>query len=354
MAEQTEKTEKPTSKRLGEARNKGDVARSSEVDTAVFLLTMIVILKLGGPLMWSVMKDMFRYSLTEFAQPVTDQLPVNMYIKYSIYFWLIVGPVGFLLMLTGVVSSVLQVGWIFTTEKLKWKFDIINLGGFKEIFSIHGFKKLAKGLIKLAVLSGITWLVIRREIANMMGLIFMDVTDIFFFLYKLVIRVLIYLLLFYVFFAVVDFYWSKFLYIKRMKMTKSEVKDEFKQMEGDPLVKNKIRSLMMEESLKRMMANVPKADVVITNPIHLAIALQYDPKVSDAPMVLAKGKRLIAEKIKEIARQNNIPIVEDKPLARLLYKYCEVGKEIDVQFYGAVAEILANVFKMKGKKTDFS
>lgn len=132
-------------------------------------------------------------------------------------------------------------------------------------------------------------------------------------------------------------------------MTKSEVKDEFKQMEGDPQVKRKILSIMMQESMKRMMAEVPNADVVITNPIHLAVAIKYDKEISDAPLVVAKGKRLVAEKIKEIARENDIPIVEDKPLARLLYKECEVGKPIDVQFYAAVAEILANIYKMKNK-----
>ncbi len=349
MAEQTEKTEKPTGKRLGEAKRKGDVAHSSEVDTAIFLLVLIIVLKIGGPYIWLLLKDMMRYSFTNFTQPITESVIQTLYIKYMFYFWLIIGPIGFLLMLTGVVSSVLQVGWIFTFDKLKWKWNILNLGGLKEIFSIEGFKKLAKGLIKLFALSMVAWMIIRKEIANMMGLIFLDVSGIFHFLYKIILKVLIYILLFYVFFAVFDFFWSKYIYIKRMKMSKSEVKDEFKQMEGDPLVKNKIRSLMMEESMKRMMAKVPEADVVITNPIHLAVALKYEPTISEAPIVVAKGKRIIAEKIKEIARENNIPIIEDKPLARLLYKHSEVGKEIDVQFYSAVAEILANVFKMKGK-----
>lgn len=132
-------------------------------------------------------------------------------------------------------------------------------------------------------------------------------------------------------------------------MTKSEVKDEFKQMEGDPQVKRKILKTMMEESMKRMMKEIPEADVVITNPIHLAVAIKYDLKISEAPIVVAKGKRLIAEKIKQLARDNDIPIIEDKPLARLLYKNSNIGKPIDVQFYAAVAEILAQVYKVKNK-----
>lgn len=350
MAEETEKTEKPTGKRLGEAKKKGDVARSSEVDTAFFLLILLLFLKFGGPFIIHIFRDMMYYTFTHLTLPITETNILTLTIKYFIYFWLVVGPLGIILMAVGIFSSVIQVGWIFSTEQLKLNWKILNLGGFKEIFSIHGFKKLAKGLVKLSILSLIVWLTIRKEINNFMGLMFLDINTIFIYLLKLIIKVITYLLLFYVFFAAADFFWSKYLYIKKLKMSKSEVKDEFRQMEGDPLVKNKIRSLMMEESLKRMMGDVPKADVIITNPIHLAIAIKYSPEMSDAPIVLAKGKRLIAERIKEIARENNIPIVEDKPLARLLYKNCEVGKEIDVEFYAAVAEILANIYKTKGKK----
>ncbi len=349
MADDTEKTEKPTGKRLGEARRKGNVAHSSEVDTAFFLLVLLVFLRIGGPLVIHVFKDMYAYAFQNLNMNLGIQNIQTLTIKYFIYFWLIVGPLGLILMIIGIISSVIQVGWIFTTEQLKWKWDFIKLGGFKQIFSVEGFKKLAKGLIKLTILSLIIWMIIRKEINSFMGLIFLDINQIFIYLLKLIVKVITYLLMFYVFFAVADFAWSKFLYIKRLKMTKSEVKDEFRQMEGDPMVKRKILNLMMEESLKRMMKDIPQADVVITNPTHIAIAIKYDPEVSEAPIVLAKGKRLIAEKIKEIARENNIPIVEDKPLARLLYKFSEIGKPIDVQFYAAVAEILANVYKARGK-----
>jgi flagellar biosynthetic protein FlhB len=183
----------------------------------------------------------------------------------------------------------------------------------------------------------------------MLGLIHLDPINIYLFLVKLVIRVVISLLIFYAFFSIADFIWTKFQYTKRLKMTKSEVKDEYKQMEGDPQVKRKIMKIMMEESMKRMMKEMPTADVVITNPTHIAIAIKYDKTISEAPIVIAKGKRLIAERIKQLAKDHDIPIVEDKPLARLLYKSCKVGVAIDVQFYAAVAEILANVYKIKNK-----
>lgn len=348
MADETEKTEAPTGKRLQDARKKGDVARSSEIDTAIFLLILLVILKVGGPFLLYVFKEFFTYAFLNFNTRLDILSVQNLAIKYFIYFWLIIGPIGLILMISGTIASIVQVGWIVTTDKLKWNLDFLKMNGLNQVFSMDGFKKLAKGLVKLAILTINIWLVVRKEVDNFMGLIFLDIYQIFTYLLKIIIRVIIYLLIFYVFFAVIDYVWSKFLYMKKLKMTKSEVKDEFKQLEGDPQVKRKILKLMMEESMKRMMGDVPQADVVITNPTHLAIAIKYDPEVSDAPIVLAKGKRLIAEKIKEIAKENNIPIVEDKPLARLLYKHSEIGKPIDVQFYAAVAEILASIYKAKG------
>lgn len=350
MAEDdSEKTEDPTSKRLSEARKKGNVARSSEVDTALFLLMLLVVIKIGGPYIIAILKDFYVYSFNNLSMDLGILSAQNLFIKFMMYYWIILLPIGLMFIFSGFVSMILQVGWLITFENLKPKFDIFKLGALKEMFSIEGFKKLVKGVVKLFILGLITWLVIKNFLNDLLGLINLDVVTIYIFLIKLVVRVITALLLFYVFFAVVDYFWTKFNHNKKLKMTKSEVKDEFKQMEGDPQVKRKIMSLMMEESMKRMMKEVPKADVVITNPIHLAIAVKYDAEISEAPIVVAKGKRLIAEKIKQIARDNDIPIIEDKPLARLLYKNCDVGKPIDVQFYAAVAEILAQIYKMKNK-----
>ncbi|MDD3501175.1 MAG: flagellar biosynthesis protein FlhB [Candidatus Cloacimonadales bacterium] len=347
MADETEKTEQPTSKRLSDARKKGDVARSSEIDTAIYLLMLLLILKVGGPYILHVLKELFIQSFTNLNKRLDNVSTQTIAIKYMLYYWLIIGPIGLALMISGTIASIVQVGWLVTTDKLKWNFDIFKMDGLKQVFSAEGFKKLAKGLVKLGVLTLIIWLVIRKEIEHFMGLSFLDINQIFTYMLKILVKIIIYLLIFYIFFAVIDYVWSKFLFMKKLKMTKSEVKDEFKQMEGDPQVKQKILRLMMEESIKRMMGDVPQADVVITNPTHLAIAIKYDPEISDAPIVLAKGKRLIAERIKDIAKENDIPIVEDKPLARLLYKHSDIGKPIDVQFYAAVAEILAAIYRAK-------
>jgi len=344
-----EKTEEPTPKRLKEAREKGNVARSAEVDTGFFLLMFIVIISVGGVYIIHVFNITLEDALRNLTFPITPLNIQTLLYKNFYYFWIVLLPIGFFFILGGFISMVLQVGWLITFEGIKPKFDFFDFKGLKDMFSIESIKRLVKGVIKLAILILITWIVIRKFVFDLLGLVHLEVVGIYMFLVKMVMRVLITLLIFYILFATLDFIWSRFTHNNKLKMTKSEVKDEFRQMEGDPHVRRKILSIMMEESMKRMMADVPKADVVITNPVHLAIAIKYDQTLGEAPIAIAKGKRLVAEKIKEIARENNIPIVEDKALARLLYESCKIGKEIDVQFYAAVAEILAHVYKMKNK-----
>jgi flagellar biosynthetic protein FlhB len=244
---------------------------------------------------------------------------------------------------------VLQTGFLISWEKIKPKFDIFKMKGLQQIFSVEGLKKMIMDICKLAVLILISWLVTRRFVYEILGLVNLDIVGIYLFLVRMIVRIIWTLLIFYGLFAIIDFAWTKYQHATRLKMTKSEVKDEFKQLEGDPHVRRKLLSLMMEESMKRMMAEIPKADVVITNPVHLAIAIKYDQAISDAPIVVAKGKRIVAERIKEIAIEHDIPVIEDKPLAQLLYKNSKVGKGIDVQFYSAVAQILSHVYTMKNK-----
>ena len=347
--ESGEKTEEPTAKRLKEARDKGNVARSSEVDTGFFLLMFLLIITVGGPYIIQIFRVSFDFAFRNLDMNLSPLNVQDVYLRYFFYYWIVLLPIGVVFILGGFVSMILQTGWLITFEGIKPKFDIFSMKEFKEMFSIEGIKRLVKGLLKLAILTLISWITIRKFVFDILGLVNLELISIYAFLIKMVVRVITSLLIFYLLFATLDFIWSRFTHNKKLKMTKSEVKDEFKQMEGDPQVRRKILTLMMEESMKRMMQEVPKADVVITNPIHLAIAIKYDQTTSEAPIAVAKGKRLIAEKIKKIAEENDIPIVEDKPLARLLYESCKVGKEIDVQFYAAVAEILAHVYKMKNR-----
>ena len=343
--EQQEKTEEPTSRRKRKARNEGKVAKSEEVTNAFFLLTALVVFKTIGGFLMSKMKI---YSTESLLNLDFVLKPSNM----PQLFFTIFSPVAAILIVVTFIASIIQVGWMWTTKNIKLQLNkaIQFSNPFSKVFKPEGIKNLAKSLLKVIILGFISYLVLKNDIPFLMNLIDMNVQQIFSYVADLVLKLLFYILIFYIAFAAADFIITKLLHHKKMKMSKSEVKDERKQMEGDPEIRSKLRTLMMEESRKRMMEEVPDADVVITNPIHLAVALKYDSDKFDAPFVVAKGKRLIAEKIKEIAREHNIPIIEDKPLARMLYKTSEVGQEIVPDLYSAVAEIIAQVYKMKNKK----
>ena len=348
--DQESKTEEPTAKRLDDARKKGNVARSQEIDNAFFLVLFLLILTAGGGYIIRGILRTIQYGLNNLETEITILNVQHIFIQYSLHYLVIILPIGLIFIFSGLLSMTLQTGFLISWEHIKPKFDIFKMDGLKQIFSMQGLKKLVIDLVKLTVLILIIWLVTRRFVYDILGLVNLDIVNIYLFLVRMIVRIVATLLIFYAFFAVVDYIWTKFQYTEKLKMTKSEVKDEFKQMEGDPQVRRKLLSLMMEESLKRMMKEVPTADVVITNPVHLAIAIKYDQAISDAPIVVAKGKRLVAERIKEIAREHDVPIIEDKPLAQLLYKQCKVGKGIDVQFYAAVAQILSQVYTMKNKR----
>jgi flagellar biosynthetic protein FlhB len=346
------KTEKPTSHRRSEARKKGDVAQSAEVDNLFFLLGTIFVLRIGGSFIYNHFTLFLKSSLSVISTPITVKSITQIYISNFLAMLIIIAPFALTYMFFGIVSSYLQIGWMFTTENIKWKWDkAFNFKmGFSQIFSKQTLNKLFKGLTKLALLFLITYSSIKKEINSFLSLSDLSIIPIFLHLFKTIITIITNLFFAYIIVALIDYAITKYLHTDKMKMTKQEVKDEFKQMEGDPHIRQKLRSLMMAESQKRMMKQVPEADVIITNPTHIAIALQYNPDKFDAPKVLAKGKMKIAEKIKKIAKENNIPIVEDKPLARMLYKLTKVDQFIPVDLYGAVAEILAQVFKLKNKK----
>ena len=346
------KTEKPTSHRRNEARKKGDVAQSVEVDNLFFLLATIFIFRIGGSFIYNHFEQYLKSSLSIINTQLTVNNISKIYINSFLSMLIIIAPFALTYMFFGLVSSYIQIGWMFTTENIKWKWDkAFNFKmGFGQLFSKETVKKLFKGLAKLGLLTLVTYSAIKKEINAFLSLSDLTIVPIFLHLFKTILTILTNLFLAYIFVAIVDYVITKYLHTSKMKMTKQEVKDEFKQMEGDPHIRQKIRSLMMAESQKRMMKQVPEADVIITNPTHIAIALQYNPDKFDAPKVLAKGKMKIAEKIKKIAKENNIPIVEDKPLARTLYKLTKVDQFIPVDLYGAVAEILAQVFKLKDKK----
>src|SRR3989337_3709761 len=255
-----------------------------------------------------------------------------------------------LVALAGIVSNILQTGFVFSPKALGVKFERINPAeGIKKILSLRSIMELFKSVIKITIVGYTSYRLIKSEFHNFPLLIDGDVHYIFSYMGHMTIKLVIWTGIVIAVLAAIDLGYQKWQFNKNLRMTREEVKEEYKQQEGDPLIRSRIKSMQKEMARKRMMAAVPKADVVITNPTHLAVALSYKPGRMNAPKVVAKGAGLIAEKIKEIARSSNVTVVENKPLARTLYKIVKIGDEIPANLYKAVAEILAYVYKLKRK-----
>lgn len=352
-----EKTEEPTGKKLNDARNEGQVAKSREVVNAVMLLGLFLLLKfwvgsLGG-------------SFISFFQNIYSQIPeyVKMYDGYmqettwrAIFIRTLtrilamIGPVFVIGFLLAFVTNLLQVKWRWTTKPMKIKFSKMNpINGIKRIFSPNSLVELLKAVAKIAIIIYAVYSYLIKNAPSIYLLYDISLNQAIAQIGNLVINLGFRICIFYGLIAAVDYIYQKFKFKKDMKMTKQEVKDEYKNQEGDPAVKSKQRQRMMEASRRRMMQALPQADVVITNPTHYAVAIKYDPELYDAPYVLAKGADYLAQKIKETAREHHIEIVENKPLARMLYANVEVGGIVPPELYQAVAEVLAFVYHLQGK-----
>jgi len=261
---------------------------------------------------------------------------------------LTIGPLLAAVFVTAVLSNVMQIGLIFSAESIKPKLSKLDpIKGFGRLFSKQSLMELFKSLAKLAIIGGVGYLAIKSEMAPVFVLGEMDLMSIGAFISKAILKISFKCTLAMIFLVVIDFAFQKWEFEKKIKMTKKEVKDEHKRSEGDPLIKQRIRSIQMQMARKRMMQSVPEADVVITNPTHLAVALKYDSATMSAPKLLAKGAGRLASRIKELAEQHEIPVVENKPLAQNLYALVESGQEIPAELYQAVAEVLAYIYKLK-------
>lgn len=351
MAEDEGKTEEATPKRISEARDKGQVAKSVELNAVAVLIVGFWGLYIYKYDIYYGLLGMMR---TVFQESTRVSLnPVNLqYYTAAGALWLIklIGPLFIMLILVGLLVNFLQVGWLFTMKPIMPDIKKLNpLSGLKNLLSVDKIIKLFKEVVKLILIVSVAAYSLKDEIYSYPALINQNgeaiLILIFGTIFKLGIRIALALL----FLAIFDFFYEKYRYKKNMRMTKQEVKDERRQSEGDPEIKVKIKALQKEMAQRRMMGEVPKATVVVTNPTFIAIALRYEMGIDKAPVVLAKGKRKTAEKIREIAKTHDIPIVEDKPLARGMYDLIEVGEEIPKEYFSAVAEILAYVYKLKGQ-----
>ncbi|UZQ86923.1 flagellar biosynthesis protein FlhB [Thermoclostridium stercorarium] len=262
----------------------------------------------------------------------------------------IVGPFFAVSLVAGVGSSYAQVGSLFTTEPLKPKLSRINpINGVKRIFSLRGLIELLKAILKIIIIGVVAWKSIQAETNNIARLMNLDLLQAAGYIVSTSINVAIKICLCMVAIAVLDFLYQWWQYERDLRMTKQEVKEEYKETEGNPETKQRIRSKMREISTRRMLSEVPKADVVITNPTHYAVAILYDADKAPAPVVIAKGQDYIAMRIKEVAKEHGVEIVENREVAQALYKNVEIGQQIPPELYQAVAEILAFVYRLKGK-----
>lgn len=349
-----EKTEDATPRKLQQARKKGQVARSNELSTVVTLLTGFMALKAGGSYVLQKLYSFFKYSFSsDRLHTVLDEVSLSQIINHTLLTIVsIFIPIGLAILVVGFLVNYLQTGGVFTLEPLKVKLDRINpLQGLKRMFSAQKLVDLFKAVFKIVGVGLIVWNTFKGQIFPLaeQGVLHPPIqlaALIWQLMFTIVLRIVMLLLAL----AVFDFYYQRYQYKKSLKMTKKEVQDEHKQTEGDPKVKSRIRQKQRQFSMRRMMQEVPKADVVITNPTHLAIAIKYEAKQMAAPQVLAKGEGYIAAKIKEIATEHQITLVENKPLARTIYQTVEIGEFIPPNLYQAVAEVLAFVYKLRQKR----
>ncbi|OGQ85534.1 MAG: flagellar biosynthesis protein FlhB [Deltaproteobacteria bacterium RIFOXYD12_FULL_56_24] len=347
-----EKSEAPTSRRLQEARKKGDVAKSMEVPSAAVLLTGLLTLYYTSDFMLGRLLLLLRYYLGNLHtfQIIPGNMPM-LTRESMLETGLIVAPVMGVIFITALAANYAQVGILFTTEKLAPKFDKIDpIQGFARLFSKQTLANVVKSVGKLLIIGYVSYTEIKKALPGILPLMDQEPVLILSFMGRVAFWIFLKAALIIALLAAIDYAFQRWQFMEKMKMTKQEIKDEAKQTEGDPHVKGRIRSIQMQMARQRMMAEVPKADVVITNPTRLAIALRYDPLAMAAPMVLAKGAGVIAQKIREIAEEHGIPLVEDKPLAQALYKSVGLNESIPENLFQTVAEVLAYVYNIKRKR----
>lgn len=352
-----EKTEPATQKKLTDARKEGQVAKSREIANGLGLLALFLLIKLWVGRIGIQLMSVFPGIYNRIPETVTfwrGNMPErDITIAFRILVWdtlLIIAPILIVGVVVAFVCDIAQVKWQPTAKPLKPKFSKLNpINGVKRLFSANSLVELVKSIAKIGLILyicysylkdkwGLLFLIYDMPLMQAIGTVAEVVAD-------LGIRIsAVYMII-----AFSDFAYQKVKFKNDMKMTKQEIKEEFKQQEGDPQVKGQIRQKMREASRRRMMQELPKADVVITNPTHYAVAIKYDPEVADAPIVIAKGEDYLAARIKEIARENQIEIVENKPLARMLYANVDIGQAVPPELYQAVAEVLAFVYRLQGK-----
>ncbi len=350
-----EKTEEPTSKKLSDARKDGKVAKSKELTSAFELITLFLVMRIFMSYIYDGLLNSFQFvynRIPDFAgnnaKEITSFAVSSFLFTVIIDMFKIAAPFFIFGFVICFLANVLQFGFKVTSKPLEPKLDKFNpINGFKRIISKDSLFELFKSLVKIGVIAYVAYTSVRKNADELFVLYDIPLLQAIILCGEVIIDAGLKIALVYLIVGIADFAYQKHKFHEDMKMTKQEVKDEYKNTEGNPEIKGRQRQRMQEASRRRMMQDVPKADVVITNPTHLAVALKYDSEVSRAPIVVAKGEDFLAMKIRETAREHHVEIVENKPLARMLYANVDIGQEIPPELYQAVAEVLAMVYNMK-------
>lgn len=344
-----EKTEKATPKKRSDSRKKGQVAKSQDINTAIGLLVVFLFFLFSGSYLIKILLSVFQHSFRVYMlMDITEENIFTILIEILKEVAMFMGPIMLVALVAGVIANYLQVGFLFSPEAIQMKLEKIDpIKGFKRIFSLRSIIEFLKSILKISIVGIITFLVIWVNIDEILILSQLSIGSSLVILAKLTAQMGLYAGGALLFLAFLDYLYQKYDYEKNIRMSKQDIKDEYKNMEGDPLIKSKIKQKQREMAMSRMMQEVPNADVIITNPTHYAIALKYDENKFDAPYVVAKGVDFVAQKIKLVAKENQVITIENRPLARALYSQTDIGEVIPEEFFKAVAEILAYVYRTK-------
>jgi len=346
-----EKTEEPTPHKLEEARKKGQTAKSKDLTSAIMLMVSFFMLQSTAVSIWEKFTS-YSYKVYTFIPIDLTQSLVGFLLMEGLkVMLLILAPIFGATFITALVVELFQTGFVMSFDPLEPKLEKLNpIEGAKKFFKLKQYVELMKSLLKMSIVIFLIYTVIKEDFILVTLSSQFDLWKIMGFTGEMASKIVTRVGIFYLIIAIFDYFYQKYEFIKSLKMSKKEIKDEYKRLEGDPLIKQRQRDAQRQMSQNRQMGAVPNADVVVTNPIHLAIAISYKPNKMKAPLVLAKGRRLVAKEIRRIAQENKIPIIENKSLAQAMFPLVEADREVPPEFYKAVAEILAFVYNLRKKK----
>ncbi len=348
--DKSQKTEEPTPKKLQDARDKGQVASSREINHWFMLLAIsIIFMVLADSMAGDIARTLVKFIERPDSLP-TDAGGLNAVFTSTIAdIGMALLPAMIILVLAALASGFMQTGFIASVDRIQPKLEKISIiKGAERLFSMKAVVEFTKGVLKIAIVGSVATMVILPQFDGMDRLMTIPAIEFLGELQWLGVKLVAAILAVMTVIAVIDFLYQRFEHVKGMRMSRQEIKDEMKQTEGDPQVKARMKQIRTERARKRMMAAVPEADVVITNPTHFAVALKYDPENMAAPRLLAKGADLVAQRIRELAKEHDVPIVENPPLAQALFAGVEIDDEVPEEYYKAVAEVISYVFQLKG------